>query len=60
MSPNSHTFVTVTVHYKERGNPMTLLLNIMECAEAHTGVTLAMTLVNIFDNFGISDKVSEI
>ncbi len=57
MSPNSHAFVTVTIHYKEGGNPRTLLLDIMECAEAHMGVTLAVTLVKIFNNFGISDKV---
>jgi len=57
MSPNSHTFVVVTVHYEEVGIPRTLLLDIVECAESHTGVTLAMTLVKIFNNFGISDKV---
>jgi len=57
MSPNSHAFVAVTVHYEERGNPRTLLLDIVECAEAHTGVTLAATLVKIFNNFRISDKV---
>ena len=56
-SPNSHTFVTMTVHYKEAGIPRTLLLDMVECAESHTGVTLATTLVKIFNNFGISDKV---
>ena len=56
-SPNSHAFVAVTVHYEEGGNPRTLLLDIVECAEAHMGVTLAATLVKIFNNFGISDKV---
>jgi len=56
-SPNSHAFVAVTVHYKEGGIPRTLLLDIMECAESHMGVTLAATLVKIFNNFGISDKV---
>jgi hypothetical protein len=56
-SPNSHAFVAVTVHYEEGGNPRTLLLDIVECAEAHTGVTLAATLVKIFNNFRISDKV---
>jgi hypothetical protein len=56
-SLNSHAFVAVTVHYKEGGSPRTLLLDIVECAEAHTGVTLVATLVKIFNNFGISDKV---
>jgi hypothetical protein len=55
--PNSHAFVTVTVHYEEAGIPRTLLLDIVECAESHTGVTLVTTLVKIFNNFGISDKV---
>jgi hypothetical protein len=57
MSPNSHAFVAVTIHYKEVGIPRTLLLDIVECIESHTGVTLAITLVKIFNNFGISDKV---
>ena len=57
MSPNSHAFVAVTVHYEEGGIPRTLLLDIVECAESHTGVTLAATLVKIFNNFRISDKV---
>ena len=56
-SPNSHAFVTMTVHYEEAGIPRTLLLDMVECAESHTGVTLATTLVKIFNNFGISDKV---
>ena len=56
-SPNSCAFVAVTVHYQDGGVPMSLLLDIVECAEAHTGVTLAATMVKIFENFGISDKV---
>jgi len=55
--PNSYMFVAVTVHYEEGGILRTLLLDIMECAESHTGVTLAATLVKIFNNFRISDKV---
>jgi hypothetical protein len=56
-SPNSHAFVTMTIHYEEGGIPRTLLLDIMECVESHTGATLAVTLVNIVDNFGISNMV---
>jgi len=56
-SPNSHAFVAVAIHYEEGGIPRILLLNIMKCAKAHMGVTLAATLVKIFNNFGISDKV---
>ena len=36
---------------------MSLLLNIIKCAEVHIGVTLAVTMVKVFENFGISDKV---
>jgi len=57
MSPNSRAFVAITVHYQDEGVPMSLLLDIVECAEAHTGVTLAATMVKVFENFGISDKV---
>ena len=47
----------MTVHYEEGGIPRTLLLDIVECAESHMGATLAATLVNIVNNFGISNKV---
>jgi hypothetical protein len=57
MSPNSCAFVTITVHYQDGGVPISLLLNIIECVEVHTGVTLAATIIKIFENFGISDKV---
>ena len=57
MSPNSHAFVAMTIYYKEAGIPRTLLLDIVECTESHIEVTLVMTLVKIFNNFGISDKV---
>jgi hypothetical protein len=57
MSPNSYAFVAITIHYKEAEIPRTLLLDIVECTESHTEVTLVMTLVKIFNNFRISDKV---
>ena len=57
MSPNSCPFVTITVHYQDRGVSMLLLLDIVKCVEVHTGVTLAVTMVKVFENFGISDKV---
>lgn len=56
-SPNNHAFVALTVHFEDGGVARTLLLDIVECAESHTGATLAATLVNIVNNFGISDKV---
>jgi hypothetical protein len=56
-SPNSHAFVAMTIHYEEEGIPRTFLLDIVECVESHTGATLATTLVNTVDNFGISNKV---
>jgi len=52
-----YLLVTVTVHYKEGRIPRTFLLDIVECAESHMRATLVVTLVNIIDNFGISDKV---
>jgi len=57
MSPNSHAFVTVTIHYKEGEIPRILLLDIVECAESYIEATLAVTLVNIVNNFGISNKI---
>ena len=35
-----------------------MLLDLIEVAESHTGVTLGRTFVNVLENFGVDDKVS--
>jgi hypothetical protein len=59
MSPNHKAFVAVTVHFKINGKPMTILLDLVEVAELHSGINLAAAFANILEKFGISDKVSK-
>lgn len=56
-SPNSRAYVAITFHYKANGKAETYLLDIVEVAQSHTGVTLATALTKVLNNFGISDKV---
>jgi hypothetical protein len=57
-SPNHRAFVAVTVHFEQKGVPISLLLDVVEVACSHTGVNLAVAFANILDDFGIADKVS--
>ena len=56
-SPNQRAFVAITVHLEHKGEPISLLLNIVEVAKSHTGVNLAVAFVKILEDFGISNKV---
>jgi hypothetical protein len=57
-SPNHKAFVAVTVHFKNNGVPICMLLDIMEVAKSHLGANLAAAFAHMLDEFGISDKVS--
>ena len=57
-SPNHKAFVAVTVHFKNHGKPICMLLDIVEVAKSHSGVNLAAAFAQILDEFGISSKVS--
>jgi hypothetical protein len=48
----------VTVHFETNGVPISMLLDVVEVAESHSGVNLAIAFSKILDNFGISGKVS--
>jgi hypothetical protein len=58
-SPNHKAFVAITVHFEINGAPMSMLLDLKEVATSHSGVNLAAAFVQILDEFGISDKVSQ-
>ena len=51
--------MAIMVHFEHQGEPMLLLLDIVEVAKTHTGVNLAAAFAKILDDFGISDKVNE-
>jgi hypothetical protein len=57
-SPNHKAFVAVTVHFENNGEPMCILLDLVEVAESHSGLNLAAAFAKILEDFGISDKVS--
>ena len=57
-SPNHKAYVAVSVHFEDKGVPVTILLDIVELARSHSGFNLAVAFVKILDDFGISDKVS--
>jgi hypothetical protein len=57
-SPNHKAFIAVTVHFETDGIPVSLLLDIVEVADSHSGARLAIEFAKILDNFEVSDKVS--
>jgi hypothetical protein len=50
-------FVAVTVHFEEKGVPLSMLLDIIEVARSHSGLNLAAAFAKILEDFGISHKV---
>jgi hypothetical protein len=40
-SPNNKAYVAVTVHFEDKGVPMSMLLDIVEVACSHSGLNLA-------------------
>ena len=59
-SPNHKAFVAVTVHFEINGVPMQMLLDMVEVATSHSGVNLAAAFAQVLEDFGISDKVSDV
>jgi hypothetical protein len=49
--------VAITVHLEHGGEPISMLLDIVEVAKSHTGVNLASAFAKILEDYGISDKV---
>jgi len=50
-------FVAITVHFEDKGVPISMLLDIVEVACSHSRLNLATVFANILDEFGISEKV---
>ena len=50
----------MTIHFEHEGTPISMLLDLVEVPKAHSGVNLAEAFVNILDEFGIEDKVSNL
>ena len=56
-SPNGRAFVTITVHFEYEGEPISMLLDIVEVAQSHTGENLAGAFAKIMEDYDISEKV---
>ncbi|PIL36561.1 hypothetical protein GSI_00250 [Ganoderma sinense ZZ0214-1] len=56
-SPNHRAFVAVTVHLEVEGNPLALLLDLVEVPRSHSGVNLAAEFATILKEFDIADKI---
>ena len=57
-SPNHKAYVAITIHFENKGKPISMLLDIVEVAHLHSGINLAATFAKILEDFGISDKAS--
>lgn len=50
--------MAVTVHLEHDGEPICLLLDVVEVARSHSGINLAAAFAEILEDFGIGEKVS--
>lgn len=57
-SPNHKAFVAFTVHMEHEGEPISMLLDIVEVAKSHSGKNLAEAFKKVLTDFGVADKVS--
>ena len=56
-SHNQRAYVAITVHFEHNGEPISMLLDIVEVAKSHTGENLASAFAQIMEDYGISEKV---
>jgi hypothetical protein len=59
-SPNHRAFVAVTVHLEKDGWPFSMLLDLVEVAQSHSGMNLVKAFVKILEDFGIEKKILSI
>ncbi|KAG6809581.1 hypothetical protein H0H92_015686, partial [Tricholoma furcatifolium] len=55
-SPNHRAFVAVIANIEMNGTPISLVLDIVEVAESHTGEALARAFTEVLKSFGIEEK----
>ncbi|KAG6824325.1 hypothetical protein H0H92_007188, partial [Tricholoma furcatifolium] len=56
-SPNHCPYIVVTVHFFMKSKPISLLLDIVEVAESHSGLVLATAFAKILEDFnGLNQK----
>ncbi|KAG6913256.1 hypothetical protein DXG01_008365 [Tephrocybe rancida] len=55
-SPNHRAFIALTTHFELEGVPISIVLDIVEVPESHTGKALAEAFSKVLHEFGIADK----
>lgn len=58
-SPNFKPYVAITLHFEHNGEPMCLLLDLVEVTQSHSRINLASAFAKILKDFGIEHKVSK-
>jgi hypothetical protein len=56
-SPNHKAYVAIIVYFKRDGALISMLLDLVQVAKLHTGLTLAVVFAKILEDFGITHKV---
>ena len=49
--------MAISIHFKNEGVLISMLLDIVEVAHSHSGLNLAAAFAKILEEFGISNKV---
>ena len=57
-SPNQRAYVAITVHLEHNGEPISMLLDIVEVAKSHTRENLATAFAKIMEDYTIFEKVN--
>ena len=56
-SANHKAYIAVMVHFEQDGAPISMLLDLVQVAKSHTGLTFAVVFAKILKDFGIAHKV---
>ena len=55
-SPNHKAYVAFMIHFAHNGAPISMLLDLVEVPQSHSGANLAAAFAKVLEEFGISDK----
>ena len=56
-SLNHKAYVALTVHFEVNGQPILMLLDLVEVVRSHNRANLASAFAEVLEDFGIADKV---
>lgn len=56
--PNNKALIAISVHFELKGEPASMLLDLVEVARSHSGINLAEAFSDVLHEFGIENKVS--